>query len=85
MPGDYDSQLKWPATVKLTIELINQQGQGNINISHSGTWSWNKPIATYKFLGSFCGNGVGFLEHSKHNSFLTNDAIQFYVSTVELL
>ena len=83
MPGDYDSQLKWPAMVKFTIELINQRGRGNI--SHSGMWSWNKPIATYKFLGSFCGSGVGFLEHSKLNSFLTNDTLQFYVSKVELL
>ena len=29
LPGEYDSQLKWPCTVQMTIELIHQHGRRN--------------------------------------------------------
>ncbi len=35
IPGEFDEFLKWPAKLKLIIELINQQGGENICISYS--------------------------------------------------
>ena len=80
MAGEYDDQLKWPAKVKLTVELINQKG--GENTSHSNTMEWNKPTTKYTHVSFIhpC-----FLEHSKLNSFLKNDTLYFYISEVELL
>ena len=38
MPGDFDSQLKWPAKVNFKLELINQHGGDNVTCSSDGTW-----------------------------------------------
>ena len=75
--GEYDDQLKWPANAKFTVELINQKGGENIR--HSSTLNWKKH---YKYVGCI---HQSFLEHSKLNSFLNNDALYFCVSEVELL
>ena len=80
MAGEYDDQLKWPATAKFTVELINQKGRENT--SHSRTLEWKKPTGKYN-RGSYIH--YSFLEHSKLNSFLKNDTLYFYVSEVELL
>ena len=80
MPGEYDDQLKWPANAKFTIELINQKG--GENTSHSKTLEWKKPTPNYTHVDSI---HPSFLEHSKLNSFLKNDTLDFYVSEVELL
>ena len=80
MSGEYDNQLKWPANAKFTIELINQTGGENVR--QSRTLNWEKPTGKYKIVSSSSRN---FLEHSKLNSFLKNDTLNFYVSEVELL
>ena len=41
MPGEHDSQLKWPASAKFTIELINQQGGENV-VCTTSTQDWEK-------------------------------------------
>ena len=80
MSGEYDDQLKWPAKVTFTVELINQKGGGNVR--HSTRLSWNKPTTKYNCAGCI---HQSFLEHSKLNSFLSNDTLYFCVSEVELL
>ena len=83
MSGEYDDDLQWPASVKLTIELINQHG--GENAWHSQTWRWDKPNAKYCFISWFCRIGCDFLRHSDLKSFLKNDTLYFHVSEVELL
>ena len=41
MSGEYDDLLKWPVKVKITLQLINQQG--GENACHSETYTWKKP------------------------------------------
>ena len=83
MPGQFGDQLKWPARAKFTIELINQQG--GEKASFGGTWTWNKPATSYKYVGCFYRTGDGLVEHSKLNSFLNNDTLYFCISEVQLL
>ena len=40
-PGDFDSHLKWPVKVKITLELINQHGGRNI-VAQKDEVSWYK-------------------------------------------
>ena len=40
LPGEYDSELKWPVKAKFTIELVNQCG--NDNVIAEGCDSWYK-------------------------------------------
>ena len=81
MPGEFDYQLKWPAKVEFTIELINQQG--GENASHStGSWQWYKPTVEYCNIGWINFMGVGFLKHSEINSFLNNNTLFFRVSKI---
>ena len=82
MPGEYDDQLKWPASVKFTIELLNQQGGENASCSER--WKWSKPANAYKYIGGFDQSSGGFLKQSKLNDFLKNDTLYFYVSEVQL-
>ena len=80
MPGDFDDHLKWPASAKVTIELVNQLG--GKNASYSQIWSWEKPNKKYSCFGEcarFCG---GFLEHYNLQNFLSNDTLYFNVSEI---
>ena len=81
MPGEYDDQLKWPAKIQFTIELLNQQ-EGGENASHSTTYSWKKPTSQYNLFGWFFRGEYYFMEHSKLNSFLNNDTLYFCVSEI---
>jgi len=49
MPGEYDHQLEWPAEVKFTIELINQQSEQNA--LNSSLAKWNKPTCSCHIRG----------------------------------
>ena len=80
MTGEYDDQLKWPASARFTVELINQTGGENIR--HSTTLDWKKPTGKYNSVYNI---HQSFLEHSKLKSFLKNDTLYFYVFEVKLL
>ena len=76
MIGEFDIQLKWPARIKFTIELINQQGGENASWIF-GPLQWSKPIVEY------CIGRVDlFLRHSALKSFLNIDTLHFHVSKI---
>ena len=82
-PGEYDDQLKWPAKVKFTVELINQKG--GENASHRITDTWTRPTSKYKKTYRFGSIRGGYIEHSKLCNFLNNNTLYFFVSEVKLL
>ncbi len=88
MAGEFDDQLKWPAKAQFTVELINQQGGENAKCT-SEKLTWSKPIKQRFFSESFIvlrimiGLSGTFIEHSKLNEFLENDALHFLVSKVK--
>ena len=85
MPGNYDSEVSWPARMELAIELVNQQGGRNAAAS-SPSWTWNRPTHAYQRLGWFRRFGTYFfLERSKLGDFMVNDTLCFSVSKVKLL
>ena len=83
MSGEYDDVLKWPVNVKITLQLINQQGGDNA--CHSVTSTWTKPIGEYGIRYGIYRRTFGFLNHSELSSFLKDDTLYFSVSKVELL
>ena len=92
MPGEYDHQLKWPAKVNFTMELINQHGGKNAVGTNTGTW--DKPTESKRacsfnslILGHF-GNLLHytcFMEHSDIPKYLTEDSLHFTLSKIEVL
>ena len=83
MSGEYDDLLKWPVNVKITLQLINQQGGENACVV--GTITWRKPTSEYGESYGFYRSLHGFLDHSELNSFLKDDTLYFFVSEVKLL
>ena len=95
MPGEFDSQLKWPAGVKFTVELINQCGGKNAKYS-SAEVSWSRPSRNYEHvvtvgsvvIRSDFGNtystlvSCALLEHSQLEYYLVNDTLHFNVSKI---
>ena len=86
MQGEYDQQLKWPARVSFTLELLHQHG--GQNIIHTLTKAqWQKPTRPYTLINSFPRIQYGprrwaFLEHSKLADFLYNDTLYFHLSNI---
>ena len=82
-PGDFDSRLKWPVKVKITLELINQHGGDNI-VAQSDEVSWRKcgvstsvaSLGNKKYSGSY-----HLINHSELHNYLVNDTLHFRVST----
>ena len=76
MPGEFDDHLKWPASAKFTIELVNQLG--GRNASYSQIWNWEKPSKKYSWFGEcahYCGG------YNLQNV-LSNDTLHFNVSEI---
>ncbi len=78
MPGEFDDQLKWPVRLKLTLELINQQGGENAIYESSA-------IKLEKISHMLLLKYYSLIFHSKIQDFLANDTLYFYVSKVEIL
>jgi len=82
LPGEFDNQLKWPASAEFTLELENQK-EGN-NISHTVAVKWNKPVIE-KPIRTFTRLINGFVTHDQLRTFWNNDSLSFYLSKVLLL
>ena len=79
-PGDFDSRLKWPVKVKITLELINQHGGDNL-VAEKDEVSWHKSVmsSVVTFIGNKNYSGYYF-NHSELNNYLVNDTLCFRVS-----
>ena len=85
MQGEYEQQLKWPARVSFTFELLHRHG--GLNIMHTHTEKqWQKPTRPCTAINYFAriqvGNCWAFLEHSKLADFLYNDSLYFHLSNI---
>ena len=82
-PGDFDSQLKWPVKVKITLELINQHGGDNV-VAQTDEVSWDKSIISS--LVAFIGNisNSHLISHSELDNYLVNDTLYFRFSVLVL-
>ena len=68
-PGDFDSHLKWPVQVKITLELINQHGGDNI-VAQKDQVSWSKSgmSRAVTFFGNIsCLGCYHLISHSELN------------------
>ena len=89
MPGEYDHQLKWPAKVNFTMEIINQHGGKNAVGTNTGTW--DKPTESKRacsFNSLTLGHlfyYIGFMKHSEMPKYLTEDSLHFILSKIEVL
>ena len=82
MQGEHDNQLKWPARVKLTLELVNQKGGENVRSTRIR--EWNRPIYLNCFEFYF-ESRYDFLEHAKLDSFLHNNTLYFIIVETTIL
>ena len=86
MRGAYDKQLKWPKTIRISIQLLNQL-TGEWEHQHAWSNLWRRPSAAYE------GGGYGwpkFIAHTdlddpgRNIQYLKNDCLQFRISGVGL-
>ena len=83
-PGDFDSHLKWPVKMKITLELINQHGGDNIVTQKEVTLRKCDRSSMVKYIGSIDYGYYHFISHSKLDNYLVNDTLCFCVSTLVL-
>ena len=84
--GDFDSQLKWPVKVKITLELINQHGGDNLVAEKGGVSWWKCGVSTsITYIGNeyYSGN-YHLINHSELDNYLVNDTLHFRFSTLVL-
>ncbi len=90
MAGEFDEQLNWPARVKFSIELINQQGKENAKCT-SDEITWGRPMANEgpHRIGVFKRTTYQiywiFIETFILAQFLDNGALHFCLSKVDVL
>ena len=85
-PGDFDSHLKWPVKMKITLELINQHGGDNI-VAQKDEVSWCKcGVSTWiTYIGNkYYSGSYHLINHSELDNYLVNDTLHFRVSTLVL-
>jgi hypothetical protein len=88
MPGKYDGQLVWPATVKFTLELINHFENGE-NEMCTETHTWDKPtLNKIRYLTRVPGKSRDFISHSElarnhatRTHFLKDDTLHFVLKS----
>ena len=83
LPGEFDDQLKWPASAEFTIELINQQKREQ-NVSGGGTFSWNKPKFTCS-IGRLYRRGGYIFRNQILLTVLKDDSLIIKVCNIKLL
>ena len=65
MPGDYDADLKWPAQMHFTMEIVNQT-HSDLNVILTSQCNWQKPCGI-KFVSSFSDRNE-YSEAARRNS-----------------
>ena len=94
MSGEYDSQLKWPARVEFTIELINHfHGGENKRVVSTMTWDGPTQLGLSLFLftsdpqcfGRFIRHSELPANHQQKTEFLVNDSLHFKITKIDVL
>ena len=93
MPGEYDSQLKWPARVEFTIELINHF-KGGKNKKVVQTMTWDRPTCV-EYVRPFTSDPQcegRFIKHSElpanrqqKTEFLVKDTLHFKIASIRVV
>ena len=84
--GSYDAQLKWPVTVTVSIQLLNQHADKD-HVTREISWKYNKKDTT----GTTIWIVHKFISHKeldwnaeKETQYLKNNSLQFKVVKVEV-
>ena len=84
MEGEYDEELKWPAVVTITIEMVNQRG--GENACHTGRRVTLNRVSgpTSVYAWERIHDTEGFIEHDRLEEFLKDDNLQFAITECTL-
>ena len=86
-PGDYDKQLKWPVTVTVTLQLLNQHSNRN-HITKKISSRYDRKSTSSTFSKSCIRKFVSHEElewdAEKETQYLKNDSLQLKVIHVEI-
>ena len=81
--GNYDTQLKWPVTVIVSVQLLNQHADKD-HITQEIVWTYDKEKCTTGKIGVICK----FISHKeldwnaeKETQYLKNNSLQFKVKS----
>ena len=84
--GNYDAQLKWPVTVTVSIQLLNQHADKD-HVTREISWKYNKKDTTGTTIWIY----DKFISHKKldwnaekETQYLKNNCLQFKVVKVEV-
>ena len=84
--GNYDALLKWPVTVTVSLQLLNQHADKN-HITKEIVWKYNKKDTTGTIIWTF----HKFISHEelcrnaeKETQYLKNNSLQFKVVKVKV-
>ena len=84
-PGEFDSHLKWPVKVKITLELINQHGSDNLVAEKQKFSLYKCGVSTWTtYIGNKSDSVYHLINHSDLDNYLVNDTLHFRVSTLIL-
>lgn len=75
--GEFDDTLRWPAKIKITVELINRHRGDNFSDIFETTLINRSRWMMFSYSV--------FISHSKLDPFLKNDSLHFNVPHVEFL
>ena len=77
--GEYDHLLKWPASITVEMELLNQKGGDDRGTSVHRSCS-KKPDEQHLSESFLSNNGI--IQRSEAKDYLRNDALYFYISNI---
>ena len=89
-PGDFDEMIKWPVTVTVTIQLLNQHADKN-HITVTASVTYNKgdlsvyPLKRFYVEGMLIGHDELGWNAEKESQYLKNDCLRFKIETVVVL
>ena len=83
-PGDCDEQLKWPVTISVIFELLNQHADRD-HISKVVTVTYDKNDALFIFDCKFISHRELDWNAEKETQYLKNNSLQFKVVEVRVL
>ena len=83
MKGPNDYRMKWPATVKFTVKLVNEQKGESLRYTTKKTW-WkpDNDESYYNFERVKCGSSHAFILHSDLNRYLCSDSLYFSINEI---
>ncbi len=85
LKGPNDYRLKWPASARFTIKLVNEMKVKTLHYTARKTWLRPDNDSTFcNFERIKCGSSYAFILHSDLNRYLCDDSLYFSVSEISV-